>query len=101
MSHKFVSERVQVKVYGEMFDVQVHELGIGSLSIVDDSFDTSFNIDVNDIEKVILLKTICDQSQVHMEEEDSKALHSSKSQVHMEEEDSKALHSSKAGESSV
>ncbi|GKA59665.1 ribonuclease H-like domain-containing protein [Tanacetum coccineum] len=35
-----------------MFDVHVHELATWSINIIDDSLDTSSNIDVNDIEKV-------------------------------------------------
>ncbi|GJU75639.1 hypothetical protein Tco_1272709 [Tanacetum coccineum] len=51
-SHKFVLEKVHVKVHGENFEVHMHELGTWSINITDDSIDTSSHINVNEIEKV-------------------------------------------------
>ncbi|GJZ58116.1 RNA-directed DNA polymerase, eukaryota, reverse transcriptase zinc-binding domain protein [Tanacetum coccineum] len=51
-SHYRISEKVNVEVHGELFDVHVHELGTWSTSITDNSLDTFSNVDVNDINKV-------------------------------------------------
>ncbi|GJU82491.1 hypothetical protein Tco_1284856 [Tanacetum coccineum] len=42
----------KVVVHGEIFEVHVYELGTWSINIIDDLIDTSFHIDVNEIEKV-------------------------------------------------
>ncbi|GJY58579.1 RNA-directed DNA polymerase, eukaryota [Tanacetum coccineum] len=51
-SHNIVSERVLVKVHGVNYDVHVHELGTWNINIVDETLDSSDNIDVNGMEKV-------------------------------------------------
>ncbi|GJR51420.1 hypothetical protein Tco_1401941 [Tanacetum coccineum] len=51
-SHNFVSERVLVEVYGVNYDVHVHELGTWNINIVDETLDSSDNLDVNGMEKV-------------------------------------------------
>nr|GEW66592.1 RNA-directed DNA polymerase, eukaryota [Tanacetum cinerariifolium] len=51
-SHNLISEKFSVEVHGETFDVNVHELGTWSISISDSSLDTSYNIDVNDRDKL-------------------------------------------------
>ncbi|GJV89184.1 hypothetical protein Tco_1533122 [Tanacetum coccineum] len=51
-SHYWISEKVNVEVHGELFDVHVHELGTWSTSITDNSLDTFSNVDVNNINKV-------------------------------------------------
>nr|GEU51935.1 RNA-directed DNA polymerase, eukaryota, reverse transcriptase zinc-binding domain protein [Tanacetum cinerariifolium] len=51
-SYNFISEKVQVEVHGETFDVQVHKIGIWSINIVDESLDTSSSVDVNALETV-------------------------------------------------
>ncbi|GKB31451.1 RNA-directed DNA polymerase, eukaryota, reverse transcriptase zinc-binding domain protein [Tanacetum coccineum] len=51
-SHYRISEKVNVEVHGELFDVHVHELGTWSTSITDNSLDTFSNVDINDINKV-------------------------------------------------
>ncbi|GJX20594.1 hypothetical protein Tco_0223271 [Tanacetum coccineum] len=51
-SHNFVLEKVLVEVHGVNYDVHVHELGTWNINIVDDTLDSSDNIDVNGMEKV-------------------------------------------------
>ncbi|GJU48668.1 hypothetical protein Tco_1218223 [Tanacetum coccineum] len=51
-SHNFISERVLVEVHGVNFDVHAHELGTWNINIVDETLDSSDNIDVNGIEQV-------------------------------------------------
>ncbi|GKE17621.1 hypothetical protein Tco_1425198 [Tanacetum coccineum] len=46
-SHNFVSERVLVEVHKVNYDVHVHELGTWNINIVDETLDSSDNIDVN------------------------------------------------------
>ncbi|GJW43862.1 hypothetical protein Tco_0072661 [Tanacetum coccineum] len=51
-SHNFVSERVLVKVHGVDYDVHMHELGTWNINFVNETLDSSNNIDVNGMEKV-------------------------------------------------
>ncbi|GJW58702.1 hypothetical protein Tco_0105433 [Tanacetum coccineum] len=54
-THKFISEKVDVEIHGEIFEVQVHELGTWKVNIVDeneDSQDSASNEDENEMEKV-------------------------------------------------
>ncbi|GJZ68245.1 RNA-directed DNA polymerase, eukaryota [Tanacetum coccineum] len=51
-SRNFVSERVLVEVHGVNYDVHVYELGTWNINIVDETLDSSDNIDVNGMEKV-------------------------------------------------
>ncbi|GJX72030.1 hypothetical protein Tco_0309201 [Tanacetum coccineum] len=50
-SYKQISEKIIVEVNGEMFDVQVHEIGTWSINIRDNTSDTSSHMDVNGLEK--------------------------------------------------
>nr|GEU37807.1 hypothetical protein [Tanacetum cinerariifolium] len=54
-THKFLSEKVDVEIHGEIFKVQVYELGTWSINIVDkneESQDSTSNEDQNELEKV-------------------------------------------------
>nr|GEW84426.1 hypothetical protein [Tanacetum cinerariifolium] len=53
-SHNFVSERVLVEVHGVNYDVHVHELETWNINIVDETLDSSYNIDVNDHNLILL-----------------------------------------------
>nr|GFA43414.1 RNA-directed DNA polymerase, eukaryota, reverse transcriptase zinc-binding domain protein [Tanacetum cinerariifolium] len=64
-SQQPVSEKVQVEIHGESFEVQVHKLGTWSISIVDDSLESLSSDDENDIEKVAV------DFQVQMEDADA------------------------------
>nr|GEV50285.1 RNA-directed DNA polymerase, eukaryota [Tanacetum cinerariifolium] len=46
-SHNFVSERILVEVHEVNYDVHVHELGTWNINIVDETLDSSDNLDVN------------------------------------------------------
>ncbi|GJT82117.1 RNA-directed DNA polymerase, eukaryota, reverse transcriptase zinc-binding domain protein [Tanacetum coccineum] len=46
-SHNFVLKRVLVEVHGVNYDVHVHELGTWNINIVDETLDSSDNLDVN------------------------------------------------------
>ncbi|GJV35295.1 hypothetical protein Tco_1407772 [Tanacetum coccineum] len=50
--HNFVSERVLVEVHGVNYDVHVHELGTWNINIIDETLDSSDNLDANGMEKV-------------------------------------------------
>ncbi|GJT17816.1 RNA-directed DNA polymerase, eukaryota, reverse transcriptase zinc-binding domain protein [Tanacetum coccineum] len=50
-SYNFVSERVLVEVHGVNYDVHVHELGTWNINIVDETLDSSNNLNVNGMEK--------------------------------------------------
>nr|GEV29386.1 retrovirus-related Pol polyprotein from transposon TNT 1-94 [Tanacetum cinerariifolium] len=45
-SHNFIFERVLVKVHEVNFNVHAHELGTWNINIVDETLDSSYNIDV-------------------------------------------------------
>nr|GEX99420.1 RNA-directed DNA polymerase, eukaryota, reverse transcriptase zinc-binding domain protein [Tanacetum cinerariifolium]GEY33101.1 RNA-directed DNA polymerase, eukaryota, reverse transcriptase zinc-binding domain protein [Tanacetum cinerariifolium] len=54
-THKFISEKVDVEIHGEIFEVNVHELGTWSINIVDEndnSQDLASSEDENELEKV-------------------------------------------------
>ncbi|GJS66565.1 RNA-directed DNA polymerase, eukaryota [Tanacetum coccineum] len=50
-SHKHISEKVLVEVHGEHFEVHVQEISTWSVNIIDNSQDTSSNIDVKEVVK--------------------------------------------------
>nr|GEY54451.1 hypothetical protein [Tanacetum cinerariifolium] len=50
MSNMYL-KKIIVEVNGEMFDVQVHEIGTWSINITDNTSDTSSHMDVNGLEK--------------------------------------------------
>ncbi|GJX77347.1 hypothetical protein Tco_0324158 [Tanacetum coccineum] len=50
--HNFVSERVLVEVHGVNYDMHVHELGTWNINIVDETLDSSDNLNINGMEKV-------------------------------------------------
>nr|GEY12045.1 RNA-directed DNA polymerase, eukaryota [Tanacetum cinerariifolium] len=52
-SHNFVSKRVLIEVHGVNYDVHVHELGTWNINIVDETLETSDNLDVNGREKMV------------------------------------------------
>ncbi|GJS45569.1 hypothetical protein Tco_0595690 [Tanacetum coccineum] len=54
-THSFISEKVEVEIHGEIFEVNVHELGTWSTNIVDEndnSQDSASSEDENELEKV-------------------------------------------------
>ncbi|GJZ28987.1 hypothetical protein Tco_0573634 [Tanacetum coccineum] len=51
-SQNFVSERVLVEVHSVNYDIHVHELGTWNINIVDETLDSSDNLDVNGMENV-------------------------------------------------
>ncbi|GJY64198.1 hypothetical protein Tco_0465658 [Tanacetum coccineum] len=54
-THKFISEKVDVEIHGEIFEVNVHKLGTWSINIVDEndnSQDSASSEDENELEKV-------------------------------------------------
>ncbi|GJX75868.1 hypothetical protein Tco_0322679 [Tanacetum coccineum] len=50
--HNFVLESVLVEVHLMNYDVHVHELGTWNLNIIDETLDSSENLDVNGMKKV-------------------------------------------------
>ncbi|GJW11417.1 RNA-directed DNA polymerase, eukaryota, reverse transcriptase zinc-binding domain protein [Tanacetum coccineum] len=50
-SQKQVSETIKVEVNGEIFDVNVHEIGTWNININDNTSDSSSHLDVNHLDK--------------------------------------------------